>query len=237
MKQKIWTQVILLFAILGFLLISGCADNDARALSESNISSTRLDPIVINGSGRGFSQSFDLQEGLAIIKIRHMVGYSNAYFGIDLFEETEDNEEYVWKAKLLNKIYDDATSLNGAKAVNIARSGKYKLEIDAASEARWQLIIEQPRLTGQAMKLNELSGKSMQATEQFYLDEGTTEFRLKHDGSDKFIVTLLDDKGNNAVPLVDEKGYFDEVKKIDIPFADNYLLNVQADGAWEIYIQ
>lgn len=232
MKQ-IQTYIILLLAVV--LLISGCADKDAQA--NETTTPSQIESIMIDGTGRDFSQPLELQEGLAIIKMRHVVDDSSAYFGIDLFEEVDNDENYIWKTKFINKIYDEAVNLNGSKAVKIIESGNYKLEIDADPQARWKITLEQPRLAANANEVYELTGRSMQATELFHLDEGKKTFRLKHDGSGKYVVVLLDDKGNQVAELVNNKGYFDENIEFDVIFEGNYLFNVEADGGWEVYIQ
>ena len=82
-----------------------------------------------------------------------------------------------------------------------------------------------------------LSGTGQEATSKFSLEKGLSIFRMTHDGDSNFIIWLLDEEGNEIVLLVNEIGEFDGSKATSIDNAGIYLLDVSADGNWEISIE
>lgn len=82
-----------------------------------------------------------------------------------------------------------------------------------------------------------LSGTGQQATSKFTLKYGLATFKIAHDGSDNFSVTLLDGSGAYTSLLVNEIGTFDGSKAIQIGSTGEYLLDVSADGNWSVTIQ
>ncbi len=80
-------------------------------------------------------------------------------------------------------------------------------------------------------------GKGKTATKAFALETGLVVFYTKHDGSRNIIVSLLDSNGDLVDGIVNEIGLFDGRKAVAIRNPGNYLLNIEADGNWNIDIQ
>lgn len=83
-----------------------------------------------------------------------------------------------------------------------------------------------------------LSGTGQTATEKFTLQSGLAVFKMTHSGSSNFIVVLLDSAGNEVdYSLVNEIGAFNGSKAVQIPDSGEYLLDIQAGGAWTVTIE
>jgi uncharacterized repeat protein (TIGR01451 family) len=85
--------------------------------------------------------------------------------------------------------------------------------------------------------LLEFSKVGNHATELFALPSGLTRIKLEHTGQSNFIVWLLDANGERIDLLVNKIGNFSGSKAINIASTGNYLLNIDADGAWSIEIE
>ena len=81
-----------------------------------------------------------------------------------------------------------------------------------------------------------LSGTSKAATDTFRLTYGLARIKMTHTGSSNFAVALMDTEGNQLELLVNEIGAFDGSTAIQVPINGDYLLDVEADGAWTIDI-
>lgn len=81
------------------------------------------------------------------------------------------------------------------------------------------------------------SGKGQQAPPSFGLDEGLAIFRLKHSGLSNFAVWLLGSEGQKVELLVNTIGGFDGAKAVGIKQDGKYVMDVQADGSWEVSIE
>jgi hypothetical protein len=83
-----------------------------------------------------------------------------------------------------------------------------------------------------------LKGSGQTATEKFKLIPGLTTFKLTHDGTSNFIVSLLDASGNDDFgSLVNTIGSFNGSTALQITKAGDYLLDIKADGNWTATIQ
>ena len=69
------------------------------------------------------------------------------------------------------------------------------------------------------------------------LGRGLAEFKMKHDGQDRFKVVLLDQNGKPVEYLTNTIGKFDGSKPISVEEPGLYFLNVSADGNWTIDVQ
>jgi hypothetical protein len=83
-----------------------------------------------------------------------------------------------------------------------------------------------------------LSGTGQSATDPFELEDGLAIFRMTHQGQGNFIVDLLDESGQSAAPmgLVNEIGSFEGSYAQQV-IAGQHVLDVMADGAWNITIE
>jgi hypothetical protein len=80
------------------------------------------------------------------------------------------------------------------------------------------------------------SGRGHEATNLFSLSPGLYIFRLRHNGEHNFIVHLMTDTGRSIDYLVNQIGDFDGSKAVRIERSGKYLLNIDADGDWEISV-
>lgn len=82
-----------------------------------------------------------------------------------------------------------------------------------------------------------LSGKGQKATDLFYLPQGLVRFELTHNGESNFGVWLMDDQGHKIELLVNEIGTFVGSKAVRIDKSGQFLLDIDADGTWNIIIK
>jgi len=82
-----------------------------------------------------------------------------------------------------------------------------------------------------------LSGSGQEASDIFELIEGVAIFELENTGSGHFGIWLMDDMGNNVELLVNEIGPFDGSKIVRIDREGEYILDVSAQGSWEVTIK
>lgn len=82
-----------------------------------------------------------------------------------------------------------------------------------------------------------LSGTGQTATDPVELIAGLTTVKIKHSGEGHFSIWVLDESGENVELLVNETGFFDGSKAFQIPSNGKYVLDVSADGPWEVVIQ
>jgi hypothetical protein len=179
--------------------------------------------ITLSGSGQEATSKFTLEEGLSIFKMSHD-GDSN--FAIWLMDNNGNNEEL-----LVNEIGE----FDGAKAVGIDDGGTYLLDISADGD--WSVDIEQPRPSTATSVPLAFSGKGQQVSDFFYLDAGLVRFEMTHDGDSNFAIWLLDEDGDYVDLLVNEIGEFEGSKAVGITKSGIYLLDISADGVWEVSIE
>lgn len=81
-----------------------------------------------------------------------------------------------------------------------------------------------------------LSGTGQQATEPIDLVAGLATVKIKHSGERHFSIWVLDKNADRVELLVNETGAFDGSKAFQVPASDKYILDVSADGPWEVAI-
>ena len=83
-----------------------------------------------------------------------------------------------------------------------------------------------------------LTGSGQQATDLFELEAGLTIINMTHQGQANFIVDLLDEQGQNIGPLgiANVIGSFEGSTAVQTK-AGQHLLDVEADGPWEITVE
>lgn len=90
----------------------------------------------------------------------------------------------------------------------------------------------------------QLKGQGDDVSPKFILGEGISIITMNHDGNSNFIVQLMNENGDLVDLLVNETGSFKGSKAIGVR-KDNfmgakpgaYIVNVTADGNWEILIE
>lgn len=179
-------------------------------------------PISLSGTGQTATQKFRLEKGLSIFEMKHF-GSSN--FAIWLMNSQGQKEEL-----LVNEIGD----FDGSKAYGIEKAGDYLLDISA--DGPWSVTIKQPRpINADPVPLT-LTGQGQKATKIFYLNKGLARFEMKHDGSSNFAIWLMNSQGEKEELLVNEIGTFDGSKAVGISRAGGYILDIAADGNWEVKV-
>ena len=238
MKRKNVVGLIAIVAIVAAVIFAGCVEEETP-VSTPSPTATPLpkttptpvaptttptpEPIALSGTGQEATSKFSLEKGLSIFRMTHG-GDSN--FAVWLLDDEGDKVEL-----LVNEIGE----FDGSKAVGIKKQGDYIVDISA--DGRWTITIEQPRPSSAPSVPKTLKGKGQQASEAFSLDNGLARFVMTHDGKANFAVWLLDDEGDKVELLVNEIGEFDGSKAVSIRKGGIYLLDISADGNWEIAIE
>jgi len=242
MKRKLMAVLMTALMIVSVIMLSGCVEEEVPVSTPSPtatpIPKTTPTPeattptptpepepesIALSGTGQEATSKFSLENGLSIFRMTHD-GDSN--FAIWLLDDKGNNVDL-----LVNKIGE----FDGSKAIGISNDGIYLLDISA--DGGWTITIEQPRPPTAPSVPKTLKGKGQQVSELFYLDKGLARFEMTHDGDSNFAIWLLDDEGNNVDLLVNKIGEFDGSKAVGISKGGIYLLDISADGNWEISIE
>jgi hypothetical protein len=180
-------------------------------------------PISLSGTGDQATQKFHLQSGLSIFTMK--------YDGSDNFiVELKDHN-----GELVDLLANVIGSYDGSQAEGITSDGDYILNVQASGP--WTITITQPRPTTGSSAPVTLSGKGPKATQFVYLKHGLATFQMSHDGSHNFIVELYDHNGQLAGfdgLLANKIGSYSGSQAATIDNSGVYLLNVQADGNWQI---
>ena len=184
------------------------------------------EPITFSGVGPQASEPFELESGLAVVRLSHQ-GSSN--FIVYLLDGETGAE---LGASLVNRIgvFDGSTAFATGNP-----TGPYVLNVDA--DGPWSATIEQPR-PADAPALTGFSGAGQQVTEPFSMPGGLARLTMSHQGEGNFIVYLLDREGFEIGPsIANEIGPFEGSQAVQVPAEGVYLLRVDADGPWTIDVQ
>ena len=82
-----------------------------------------------------------------------------------------------------------------------------------------------------------LTGFGQQATRKFSLNRGLSVFKLTHNGDANFAAVLMDSNGTYIDLLANVIGNFDGSKAVRIPRSGEYLINITANGNWQVTIE
>ena len=93
-----------------------------------------------------------------------------------------------------------------------------------------------PVKTPESIPPQTFNGKSQAATPKFRLEAGLSIFRMTHQGNANWAPKLLDGEGNLVELLANEIGKFDGAKAVKVG-AGEYVIDVTANGAWEIIVE
>jgi hypothetical protein len=230
--------VALFIVILIILLTAGCSGSKINAPTGlptyPTLPSDTIPPIPtmspqapeppminVSGSGDQVTDKFQLLEGLSIFTMK--------YNGPDTF--------IVWlmddKGRRVDSLANTTGAYDGSQAAGINSTGNYFLNLRAFGP--WSITIAQPRrMTGPSIPIT-LSGNGPDATGFILMDSSPTTFKMRYDGTGDFRVKLLDNNGRLYAELANETGANSGSRAIyHIP--GYYLLNVQANGNWQIQI-
>jgi len=181
------------------------------------------EPITLSGTGQKATSKFSLEQGLSIFRMTHD---GDGYFGVVLLNAEGDH---------IDLLANGIGEFDGSKAVGISEGGIYLLNINA--NGGWTTTIEQPRPSQAPPVPKTLNGTGQEASEMFYLDKGLVTFEMTHNGDGHFGVVLLNAEGDYIDLLANGIGEFDGSKAVGISESGIYLLDISADGNWEISIE
>lgn len=108
---------------------------------------------------------------------------------------------------------------------------------ETSSEITFNEDISEPEVISTPSEPITLSGAGQTATDLIELTSGLATVKMKHSGESNFIITVLHQSGDRIESLVNEIGFFDGSKAFQVPSSGKYLLDVSADGPWEVSIQ
>lgn len=99
-------------------------------------------------------------------------------------------------------------------------------------------LIKEKRVERQAKRAKteskaiNLKGDGRQASDKFMLEPGLCIMEMTHDGQSNLIVRLLDENGDEVDTLINKTGPFVGEYGFAVDRDGEYLLDVDADGAW-----
>ncbi len=156
-------------------------------------------------------------------------------------EERKRKEELERQAKLERERFEQEAKLEQKRQekleeeIRVAEAERNRL----AEEARVleeRMAKERLRLALEEDRKRVLRGFGTTATRSFALSEGLAIVTLKHRGSSNFIVTMLDDDGDPVNMFANTIGSDSISKAVRVRKDGEYLLNIKADGIWEVVI-
>jgi len=100
------------------------------------------------------------------------------------------------------------------------------------ADGPWSVGILQPRPTAGTLPPLEQEGTGDYFIGPVQLSAGLARFKLSHNGSANFIVTLMNRKGEWVDLLVNEIGSYSGSRAVRAPYAGIYWLGIEADGDW-----
>jgi len=200
-------------------------DNEGAKSNASQVISvtTQSGPLSFTGHGPQVSDAFTLASGLTTFHMEHS---GSANFIVWLLDDQGD-----WVDLLVNKI----GSFDGSKAIGIDAPGIHLLDIQA--DGSWAITVEQPTPSSAPSPPQTYTGHGQEFSPFFTLASGLTTFHMEHSGSANFIVWLLDDQGDWVDLLVNKIGSFDGSKAVSVDDSGIYLLDITADGNWDVSIE
>jgi hypothetical protein len=182
-----------------------------------------LAAIKLSGTGDQVSARFSLQAGLSIWQVSHE-GRSN--FQISLVNRDGDSVDMP-----INEI----GRYRGVRAVRIARSGEYLLNVHA--DGKWSISIDQPRPTEAPAKPLEAAGEGAAVTSFVTLPRGLNVVKASHQGDGIFRVRVLDRQGRTLEQVVGVVGPYDGSRAIKIEEAGIYVFSIIANGQWSLKVE
>ena len=180
--------------------------------------------ISLSGKGRQATEKFRLEPGICLFDISHD-GDSNLV--IKLLDIN---------GRVIDTVFNQVGAFNGERAINISTGGECLLDVEA--DGNWKANIRQPRsMESRQMVPCTFEGNGFKTSPSIQLERGLAEFKMKHDGQQRFKVVLLDQNGRPVEYLANTIGAYDGSKPISIQEPGIYFLNVTADGNWTVDVK
>lgn len=209
--------------LIGALLVTAVATAKDSERAESTPAKPKLEVIGLEGEGRQATRKFELQQGLAILRVEHE-GSSN--FVVRLLDS---------KGREGQTLFNQIGEFAGTRGFEIREPGQYLLDVQA--DGPWKVEIVQPQPKTDDRNPQRYQGKGYDVTPFVTLDEGLAVFKLKHGGKSRFSAYLVDAQGRELAQLTNVLGAFDGSTPVRIEKPGVYFLNVAGDGDWAIELE
>lgn len=223
-----------LFILVGIIVLvavlaSGSGDSNGDVSAQPTDASgspapalERVDRQEFSGEGAA-EQTFQAGGGLTLLRFTHS-GSSSTNFIVAVSQD----------GQLVDQVVNSIGDFEGTKAVALP-VGDYVMEVRPGA-GEWTAQIDQSVPEDAPSPPVEFSGSGQSATEFFSLEAGTTGFRLSHEGQGVFIPSLVRSDGTRVQSIVNESGDFSTRTSVEIKQAGIYLIDVLANGDWEIEV-
>lgn len=210
-------------SLVGALLATTYVAAKDSEHSNNESAKPKLEVIDLEGEGRQATRKFELQRGLAILRVEHG-GSSN--FVVRLLDS---------KGRERQTLFNQSGEFAGTRGFEIREAGQYLLDVQA--DGPWKVEISQPEPQSDARNPQRYQGKGYDVTPFVTLDEGLSIFKLKHGGKSRFSAYLVDARGRELAQLTNVLGAFDGSTPVRIEKPGVYFLNVAGDGDWAIELE
>ena len=192
---------------------------------------------AIRGAGDVRTDTFNLNEGIAVFDIRHD---GAGDISVDLINSRGRSERLLVNASGgysgIVGVGVNEDSLSGPAP------GPHSLSVEASGA--WQAEISQPDWRSGDRAPISLRGSGDDVAGPIELEAGRVDFTLVHDGGSNFVVDLMEPDGTLAANLANERGSFRGTKQLAVRAGAAqgaepgvHGLFVVADGNWTISIQ
>ncbi|MCA1740498.1 MAG: hypothetical protein LC740_17250 [Actinobacteria bacterium] len=209
------------------------------------------DPSAEEQSQLVATNPFDLEQGLAIVRMTHQ---GQGSFIVNLLsaeqrETTGTSDRIAFSGSGDDGRYsgtslsvaDKSGSVDISRAVSVPISGKHLFDVKA--DGPWTIQVEQPHPSG-APNPTRFSGNSDSATPFFHLSSGPKTVNVATPAGGKFKVFLRDANGNEVLRIpedgADQPEQTDKSStlssSVDIQEDGIYIFDVRADSLWKIEI-
>ena len=192
---------------------------------------------AIRGAGDVQTDTFNLNEGIAVFDIRHD---GDGDISVDLINSRGRSERLLVNA---------SGGYSGVVGVGVNEDslsgpapGPHSLSVEASGA--WQAEISQPDWRSGDRAPISLRGSGDDVAGPIELEAGRVDFTLVHDGGSNFVVDLMEPDGTLAANLANERGSFRGTKQLAVRAGAAqgaepgvHGLFVVADGNWTISIQ
>jgi len=150
--------------------------------------------------------------------------------------ERTRREEVKRKAEAERLARVEEERLKRLEEEKVAKDAEAKRAAEEAKIAEERKAKEAEHIAKEERRKRSFKGFGQEATRNFSLSEGLAVVKLKHRGSANFIVSLLNDAGDGVQSFANLIGSCSISRAVRIPRDGDYVLNIKADGDWEITI-
>ena len=203
----------------------------------TSIMTTDGQTTAIRGAGDVQTDTFNLDEGIALFDIRHD---GAGEFSMDLINSSGRSERLLVSA---SGRYSGIVGIGvNEDSLSGPAPGPHSLSVEASGA--WQVGISQPSWTSGDRAPISLRGSGDDVAGPIELEAGRVNFTIVHDGVNNFVVDLVKPDGALVDTLVNEHGAFRGDKGLGVragaaPGAEPGVhgLFIIADGNWTVSIQ